>query len=132
MERVGSPSADDVGFYNNYANALRHAGRGPAAEAILREIVASDPEAWQPWHNLGQTLRDLQRFDDAASAMERAISLEPDFGPNHAVLGEILFHLGDPEAALAELQTCVDLCWTTDPGMWSTIGAVSTLARAAR
>jgi Flp pilus assembly protein TadD len=122
LERVGLPPAATVGFYNNYANALRRAGRYPLAERLLHEIVSIAPAEWQPWHNLGKTLRDLGRLDEAAAAMEHAVTLEPGFGPNHGVLGEILFRLGDPAGALASLQRCVDLGWRSDPDVWSAIG----------
>jgi hypothetical protein len=55
--------------------------------------------------------------------MEQAVTLEPGFGPNHGVLGEIRFRLGDPAGALASFQRCVDLGWRSDPDVWSTIGA---------
>jgi len=62
---VGAPSLDTSGFYNNFANALRRAGRLPSAEAMLRALVAAAPNDWRPWHNLGQTLKDLGRNDEA-------------------------------------------------------------------
>ena len=123
LERVGSPSAATLGFYNNYANALRRAEQYSAAEKVLVELVSIARSAWQPWHNLGQTLREVDRLDEAEAAMRHAVTLEPGFGPNHGVLGEILFRLGQLEDAEAALQHCVDLGWQADPSTWATIGA---------
>ncbi len=61
---------------------------------MLRELVALAPDEWQPWHNLSQTLKDAERFDEAAAVMRHAIVLAPEHGPNHAVLGDILQKLG--------------------------------------
>jgi len=123
VDRVGEPNGENLGFYNNYANALRRAERFGSAEKILRELVKAAPGEWQPWHNLGQTLRDLERFDEAAAAMRRAVMLEPAFGPNHGVLGEVLFKLGRLHSADAALQRCLDLGWRSDANIWTTIGA---------
>ena len=85
---------DTFGFHNNYANTLRLAGRNAEAETVLRQLVAIAPREWQPWHNLGQVLKDLQRFDEAVGALRRAVALAPEYGPNHGVLGEVLNKLG--------------------------------------
>jgi tetratricopeptide (TPR) repeat protein len=123
LERVGTPSVESLGFYNNYANLLRRAERFAKAEEILRELVKIAPSDWQPWHNLGQTLRDIERFDEAAGALRRAVMLEPGFGPNHGVLGEVLYNLGRLNSAGAALQRCIDLGWKSDANVWTTIGA---------
>jgi tetratricopeptide (TPR) repeat protein len=123
LERVGPPSTATVAFYNNYANALRLAGRCHTAEKLLRELVSIATQAWQPWHNLGQTLRDLGRLNEAAAAMLRAVEREPGFAPSHGVLGEILFKLGRLEEADSSLQHCIELGWRSDPEVWATIGA---------
>jgi tetratricopeptide (TPR) repeat protein len=127
LERIGSPSRATLAFFNNYANALRRAGRGADSEMLLRKLVSIAPEAWQPWHNLGQTLRDLGRPDEATAAMEHAVALEPGYGPNYGVLGEILFRLGRLTAAETALQRCVELGWRSDADVWATIGATRRL-----
>jgi len=122
VPHVGPASAETLGFYNNYANTLRRAGRLNAAEEILRDLVAAAPRAWQPWHNLGQTLRDQERFDEAAAAMRRAVQLEPDFGPNHGVLGEILHHLGRLNSADVSLRRAIELGCANDHSVWTLLG----------
>ena len=43
LERVGAVSPAAVGFYNNYANALRRAERHADAEKLLQELARSEP-----------------------------------------------------------------------------------------
>jgi tetratricopeptide (TPR) repeat protein len=119
---VGPTTLDTMGFYNNYANALRRAGRLRRAEEILSGLVAIAPGEWQPWHNYGQTLKDLERYDEAAAAMRRAVRLEPDFGPNHGVLGEVLHHLGRLHSAEASLRRAIALGSANDHTVWTVLG----------
>jgi tetratricopeptide (TPR) repeat protein len=120
--RVGPVSRLNAGFYNNYANSLRRAGRLDDAEAMLRSLVATVPNEWQPWHNLGQALKERKHDDEAIAALRRAVSLAPDHGPNHAVLGEVLHHIGRLRSAHASLQRCIDLGWDRDPNLWTILG----------
>src|SRR5689334_19971044 len=46
LERVGEPSVETLGFYNNYANVLRRARRFGAAEKILRDLTTAAPREW--------------------------------------------------------------------------------------
>jgi tetratricopeptide (TPR) repeat protein len=122
VAHVGPVAAETFGFYNNYANVLRRAGRLRAAEEMLRTLVAIAPREWQSWHNLGQTLKDLERYDEAAAAMRRAVMLAPEFGPNHGVLGEILHHLGRLHSADVSLRRAIELGCLNDHAMWTVLG----------
>ena len=120
--RVGELDARNVGFFNNYANALRRAKRHAEAEPLLREIVGIEPKSWHAWHNLGQVLKDSERYDEAVAPLRRATALAPEHGPNHAVLGEVLYHLGRLRSADAELRRCVELGWNDDVNLWTLLG----------
>ncbi|MCU1464477.1 MAG: hypothetical protein JWM72_405 [Actinomycetia bacterium] len=119
---VGPPTLESFGFYNNYANVLRRAARLRAAEELLRALVAIAPREWQVWHNLGQTLKDLEHYDEAAAAMRRAVMLAPEFGPNHGVLGEILHHLGRLHSAEVSLRRAIELGCADDHAVWTVLG----------
>jgi tetratricopeptide (TPR) repeat protein len=120
--RVGELDALNVGFYNNYANALRRGKRYGQAEIILRKIVGVEPRSWQAWHNLGQVLKDSERYDEALAPLRRAVALAPEHGPNHAVLGEVLYHVGRLRSADASLRRCIELGWDSDVNLWTMLG----------
>ncbi len=122
MPRVGAVSLDNLGFFNNYANALRRAKRNGDAEVMLRKIVGVDPRSWHAWHNLGQVLKDSERYDEAVAALRRATALAREHGPNHAVLGEVLYHLGRLRSADVSLRKCIELGWDTDVNLWTLLG----------
>ena len=120
--RVGDLDATNVGFFNNYANALRRGKRYGQAEVILRKIVGVEPKSWHAWHNLGQALKDSERYDEAVAPLRRAVALAPEHGPNHAVLGEVLYHLGRLRSADVSLRKCIELGWDTDVNLWTLLG----------
>ncbi|MDQ1475965.1 MAG: hypothetical protein QOE62_1194 [Actinomycetota bacterium] len=119
---VGPPTLESFGFYNNYANVLRRAARLRAAEKLLRALVAIAPREWQVWHNLGQTLKDMEHYDEAAAAMRRAVMLAPEIGPNHGELCEILHHLGRLHSAEVSLRRAIELGCADDHAVWTVLG----------
>ena len=122
-EKLGDPTEDTFGFFNNYANTLRRAKRFGTAEKILRQLTTIAPREWQAWHNLGQTLKDLERNNEAAAALRRAILLAPDYGPNHGLLGEVLHNLGRLHSAQASLRRCIELGWDKEHGVWTVLAS---------
>lgn len=119
---VGPVASETFGFYNNYANVLRRAGRLRSAETIQRALVAITPRAWQGWHNLGQTLNDLDRYDEAVAALRRAVMLEPAHAANHAALGEVLHNLGRLNSAEVSLRRAIEIGGANDHGVWTLLG----------
>ena len=67
-------------------------------------------------------LKDAERYDEAVAALRRAIALAPEHGPNHAVLGEVLYHLGRLRSADVSLRRCIALGWDTDVNLWTLLG----------
>ena len=122
VPRVGNLDVDNVGFYNNFANALRRGTRHSQAEVLLRQIVGIQPKSWHAWHNLGQVLKDCERYNEAVAPLRRAAQLAPEHGPNHAVLGEVLYHLGRLRSAEVSLRRCVELGWDADVNLWTLLG----------
>ena len=61
----------------NRAVALRNLGRLEEAEALARAVVETEPTA-EAYTNLGNVLRDCNRFEDALAAMEKAVALKAD------------------------------------------------------
>ena len=51
-------------------------------------------------NNLGATLKDLGRLDEAVAAFERALEIRPDFAETHNNLGNAMKDLGRPDLAV--------------------------------
>lgn len=59
-------------------NAAYRNGDYQAAEQAYRQAAEQNPDA-AAWHNLGNTLAQQQRYEDALSAYQEALSKDPDF-----------------------------------------------------
>ena len=60
------------------AEVLLASGREDAAVEVLRSVTRKNPDDFNAWVALGDTLRRLERFDHAAEAYDRAIALRPE------------------------------------------------------
>jgi len=81
------------------------AGQARAAAEAFREALASDPK--NPRLHLGAGMAAaLERRDaDAKDALERALALDPRLTEARALLGQILYRLGDRTAAMQTYET---------------------------
>src|SRR5262249_10335955 len=109
VAQSGAITADNAGLHNNLGNGLRRLGRPAEAERVLRAVVAAQPQSFEAWHNLAQVFKDTMRLDEAAGALRRSMTIEPNFAPNHAVLGDVLTKLGRLNAAVASFRRAIEL-----------------------
>ncbi|MGA3043499.1 MAG: tetratricopeptide repeat protein [Bryobacteraceae bacterium] len=79
---------------------------GAFADAVepLRQAVKLDPESFEAWNGLGQSLFRLKRYQEALPALRRASRLNPQFFVTLTLLASTLHALGDDAAALPVLE----------------------------
>ncbi len=66
-------------FMNNYAEALRKAGKAEQAVIHFRTALSLQNLFPQAWYNLGVSLKQLGRYSEAVSAYEQALQQKPDY-----------------------------------------------------
>ncbi len=91
------------------ADACLAAGADDRATVLYRALTATPDYAAAAWYGLGRLA--LRRHDDAAAreALEKAVSLYPDFGAAHYALAQVHRRAGatdEASVALARQQTC--------------------------
>jgi choline-sulfatase len=86
------------------ADALLRAGRPREALAPFRLVVAKDPRTADPFVGLATALAQLDRLDEAALVLQRALAVAPADGQAHFNLGEIARVRGDRAAARAAYE----------------------------
>lgn len=85
-------SARIVAAYSRHAAELRHIG---ASLAAGRRAIALDPLNFHVHRTVGIALLLSRRYEDASTAFQMAISLQPGYLPNYVLLGEARYGLGD-------------------------------------
>ena len=80
------------------AEALYLSGRFKEAQAAFEQLARTYPNNAEVWFRLGNTLMKEGRYDDAASALQTAVGLDP--GNGRAALNLALCRLAQAQAAM--------------------------------
>jgi tetratricopeptide (TPR) repeat protein len=80
------------------AEALYLSGRLKEAQAAFEELTRLYPRNAEMWFKYGNTLLKLGRYDDAATALQNALSVDPGLGK--AALNLALVRLAQAQGAL--------------------------------
>lgn len=83
-------SPDNPGVCMNHAAVLRALNRPVAAENAARRALELRPGFPEAWNNLGCTLRDEARFDEAVEAFCQGLGAKPDDALLHSNLVYLL------------------------------------------
>ncbi len=81
----------------------------PPAEQAFRRAIGRFPQAAALRQGLGETLIELERYQEAERTLRDAVRVEPGSGPAHAVLAELFYLLGDGENLGAAAKKALDL-----------------------
>jgi len=100
----------DAVLRNNLAVLLEAGGVMPAAEALLRDVLAEEASLPQPFKNLGDLCYRSGRYEEAAANYERAASLAPELGDDlYFKLGNLAFRERDTARARAAWERAIAL-----------------------
>lgn len=76
---------------------------------IWQISFAATEESKEQWLQEGNAYSQVQRYEEALTAFERAISLDPSYAPSYLNKGEALDNLGRYEEALAAYEQAIRL-----------------------
>ena len=74
-----------------------------------KQAIALKPDYAEARSNLGNTLLELEKLDEAKASYTQAIALKPDYAEAHSNLGNTLKELGRLEEAEASLRQAIVL-----------------------
>jgi tetratricopeptide (TPR) repeat protein len=77
--------------------------------ALWRDCLEKSPLKPRPYNNLGSALSKIDRFEEAAAYLARAVELKPDYDDARYNLGYVLVRLEQVDAGIRELLEAVRL-----------------------
>jgi Flp pilus assembly protein TadD len=87
----------------------KYNGRMSEALALNKKVIEIDPKDTEAHYNLGNTLKELNKFEDAEESYKKAIKLKPDYAEAHNNLGITLKELTKFEDAEIYFRTVITL-----------------------
>jgi tetratricopeptide (TPR) repeat protein len=74
----------------------------------MRQITDGEPEAADPWYFIGEAYRFQGKYAEALEAYEKAITLNPNFGPAYVGRARVNIALNPKTNPLEDLDTAID------------------------
>ena len=83
--------------------------RGNWEEVVnfMQQIAVVEPESADPWYFIGEAYRFQEKYADAQDAYNRALELNPNFGPAYVGLARVKLALDPAADALEDLDAAV-------------------------
>ena len=79
------------------------------SEEVLVSAVKSNPGLFQAWMNLGNTLKEKQKPEEAIASYRKAIAVKPDFVEAYLNLASVLEEEGEVEQAIASYRKAIEV-----------------------
>ena len=93
-----------MGLFRLRGFGAQNAGDFATAVACYEKVVATAPEDWESWNNLGNARRELGDFDGAVDALRRSVEINPQAAPSRLNYATALEHAGQFGDAERELR----------------------------
>jgi tetratricopeptide (TPR) repeat protein len=98
------------GYYEQGVKAVKSADYKKAIK-LFNKVVATKPTNADAWNYLGLSNRKLKKFDQALSAYQKALAIDPKHRGANEYLGELYLQTGEPEKARERLNKLDDICF---------------------
>ena len=97
-------------YYEQGVKAVKSANYKKAIK-LFNKVVAAKPTDADAWNYLGFSNRKLKKFDQALSAYQRALAIDPNHRGANEYLGELYLQTDELEKARERLKKLDDICY---------------------
>jgi cytochrome c-type biogenesis protein CcmH/NrfG len=106
----GTKASSRSSDYRNAVKAIKKQDYSSAVD-LLEQVVAKNPDDADAWNQMGFSLRNMQQFEDAFAAYEKALEIDPKHKGALEYLGELYLMTGQPGMAKAQLEKLDAACF---------------------
>lgn len=108
---MNSPTTEQKNWLNSMNTGARSFQQGHFNDAAntFSEATRILPEQVESWINLGAALLEARRFDASATALQKALSINPKLMISHMMFGDAMRFLGLSPQSLESYRTAVSL-----------------------
>ena len=109
---AGSSSSSTQPREDNYENGVKavKAENYKKAIKLFNKVIAAKPGNADAWNYLGFSNRKLKKFDQAMSAYQKALAIDPNHRGANEYLGELFLQTNDLAKARERLKKLDDIC----------------------
>ena len=104
----GGTSPAELALWHARAEAAQKSSNHAAAAEAWQVLCTARPDDWRSWANYGDALAGLDRWPDAASALRRAVALNPGEPPLQENFASALARAGFHDEAADYLKAMLD------------------------
>jgi tetratricopeptide (TPR) repeat protein len=98
----------DIRIIENTIATYTRADRITEAVAFAERALESNPDRPRLWSLYADALGRLERYGEAAAAMDRVLELEPSYPNGHLRRGQFKLQGGDEAAAMADFNNAIE------------------------
>ena len=98
---------------SDYRKAVKAIKKEDYAKAIdlLNSVLDKNPKNANAWNYMGYSLRNLERYDDALAAYEKALAIKPKHKGALEYLGELYLQTDQLDKARVQLEKLDAACF---------------------
>jgi tetratricopeptide (TPR) repeat protein len=102
-----TPRQPQSGDIFRAAHDAYNRGNWEEVVSFMQQITVVEPEAADPWYFIGEAYRFQEKYTEAQDAYNRAIELNPNFGPAYVGLARVKLALKPDADVLEDLDTAI-------------------------
>ena len=102
-----TPRQPQSGDIFRAAHDAYNRGNWEEVVSFMQQIAVVEPESADPWYFIGEAYRFQEKYTEAQDAYNRALELNPNFGPAYVGLARVKLALKPDADVLEDLDTAI-------------------------
>ena len=109
LQSILESQPDDVSAKLEMGKTYYKKGQDETAIKYYFELINDGINEFAIWHNLGNALSNLSRFDEAIAAYQNSISLKPSYALSYKNITELMWEMGNHQGLFSHYKKAFEL-----------------------